>query len=184
MRTACRFSHAELDVAAGRSHGAGRHQDRPGRLSPSGPPRGGRRGARPGKTAAACPGFEREVGSWRTRKRMKAQRSLVKHADKPAYTAACSSTGIWKLPPASRPPVSALFFQRGPAKGVRRQEPAPTSGPRRYIKLCMGEAESQISAGKRFSEARDWVAIFGEDCRFHATETGISRTTLAKAPGR
>jgi transposase len=42
----------------------------------------------------------------------------------------------------------------------------------------------QISAGKRFSEARDRAAIFGEDCRFHSIETGISRATLAKAPGR
>jgi hypothetical protein len=39
----------------------------------------------------------------------------------------------------------------------------------------------QISAGKMFSEARDRAEIFGEDCLFRTTETGISRVSLTKA---
>src|SRR5258707_618136 len=39
----------------------------------------------------------------------------------------------------------------------------------------------QIFAGKMFSEARDRAEIFGEDCLFRTTETGISRVSLTKA---
>jgi hypothetical protein len=129
-------SHAELDVAAGRSHGAGRHQGRPSRLSPSGPPRCGRRGARPRQDRRALPGIR--TRGWEINQPQVLTQLSVTLAHPQAHESTAipretcgqagmhcclpflSSTGIWKLPPAQSRPCFCAVFQLSLSTGVFR----------------------------------------------------------------